>query len=47
MDLDRDGKTDGPGDAFGFGKFPGQYAMALLSRHPLDVERIRTFQQTK
>lgn len=47
LDLDRDGKTDGPGDAYGFGKFPGQYAMALLSRHPLDLEKVRTFQRTK
>jgi len=34
------------GDAFGFGMFPGQYAMALLVREGLDVDRkaIRTFQ---
>ena len=31
LDLDHDGKTDGPGDAFGFGRFPGQYGMLLLS----------------
>lgn len=37
-DLDRDGRTMGPGDAFGYGRFPGQYAMALLSRFPLAGE---------
>ncbi|MFO1078209.1 MAG: endonuclease/exonuclease/phosphatase family protein [Planctomycetota bacterium] len=45
LDLDRDGKTDGPGDAFGFGRFPGQYGMVVLSRHPILTPRIRTFQK--
>lgn len=31
-------------DAFGFGVYPGQYGMAVLSRHPLDAEGARTFQ---
>lgn len=44
FDLDRDGVTDGPGDAQGFGRFEGQYGMAVLSRHPIDSEEIRTFQ---
>lgn len=43
-DLDRDGKVGGAGDAFGYGAFPGQYGMALLSRHPILFDRIRTFQ---
>lgn len=42
-DLDHDGKSDGPGDALGFGAFPGQYGMALLSRHPIDTQAVRTF----
>jgi endonuclease/exonuclease/phosphatase family metal-dependent hydrolase len=42
-DLDGDGRSDGPGDAFGYGAFPGQYGMALLSRHPILVDRARTF----
>lgn len=42
-DLDGDGRSDGPGDAHGFGAFPGQYGMALLSRHPILQDRIRTF----
>ena len=44
LDLDGDGKTDGPGDAWGFGRFPGQYGMVLLSRYPILVDEVRTFQ---
>ncbi len=44
-DLDRDGKTGGPGDAWGFGRFPGQYGMLLLSRYPIDKVRSRTFRE--
>ena len=44
-DLDNDGRTDGPGDAFGFGAFPGQYGMLVLSRFPIDTARVRTFQK--
>lgn len=43
LDLDRDGKVDGPGDAFGYGAFPGQYGMVLLSRHPILEREVRTF----
>ncbi len=43
IDLDRDGKTDGPGDAHGYGNYPGHYGMLLLSRFPLDEKNIRTF----
>lgn len=42
-DLDGDGRTDGPGDAYGFGAFPGQYGMLLLSRYPILTDRVRTF----
>ncbi|MFO0979542.1 MAG: endonuclease/exonuclease/phosphatase family protein [Planctomycetaceae bacterium] len=44
-DLDHDGKTDGPGDAIGFGRYPGQYGMAVLSAFPVDRSGIRTFQK--
>ncbi|MGK7951779.1 MAG: phytase [Xenococcaceae cyanobacterium] len=44
LDLDNDGTTDGAGDAFGFGFFPGQFGMVLLSKYPIDTENIRTFQ---
>lgn len=43
LDLDGDGRPGGPGDAWGFGRFPGQYAMLLLSRYPLQAEQARTF----
>ncbi|NVK54843.1 MAG: endonuclease/exonuclease/phosphatase family protein [Alteromonadaceae bacterium] len=45
-DLDNNGeKTGHGGDAYGWGLYPGQYGMALLSRYPIDVEGIRTFQR--
>ncbi|MHA3979485.1 endonuclease/exonuclease/phosphatase family protein [Halovulum sp. GXIMD14794] len=43
LDLDGDGKATGPGDAWGYGNFPGQYGMAVLSRYPIDVAATRTF----
>ncbi|MCA9537721.1 MAG: endonuclease/exonuclease/phosphatase family protein [Myxococcales bacterium] len=43
LDLDHDGKTDGPADAQGFGLFPGQYGFAVLSRYPIDEAAARTF----
>jgi len=44
LDIDGDGKTDGPADAWGFGHFPGQYGMLLLSRYPIVLPDVRTFQ---
>ncbi len=51
-DLDRDGTvTTEPGsrayggDAFGYGEFPGQYAMAILSKYPIDEGSVRSFQK--
>ncbi len=44
-DLDKNGKQGEPTDAFGFGQFPGKYAMVVLSRYPIDVENVRTFQK--
>ena len=44
MDFDRDGAADGPGDAYGYGKFPGQYGMVILSKYPIEVDGVRTFQ---
>lgn len=43
FDLNGDGETGGPGDAFGYGEFPGQYGMAILSRFEFDREAARTF----
>ena len=36
LDLDGDGRSDGPGDAFGFGRFPGQYGMLVLCQQQGD-----------
>ena len=43
-DLDHNGNSDDPADAFGFGRFPGQYGMVLLSQFPIDAQKVRTFQ---
>jgi hypothetical protein len=45
FDLDNDGRVEGGQDALGFGDFPGQYAMVLLSRFPIDREHVRTFRK--
>ena len=46
VDLNNDGKVDDAGqDAFGYGKFPGQYGMVVLSRYPILKNKIRTFQK--
>ncbi|SDS97365.1 endonuclease/exonuclease/phosphatase family protein [Jiangella sp. DSM 45060] len=44
FDLNNDGTVGGGDDAFGFGLFPGQYGMAVLSRYPILEEDVRTFQ---
>ncbi|MCR9089181.1 MAG: endonuclease/exonuclease/phosphatase family protein [Rhodobacteraceae bacterium] len=44
VDLDGDGDAGGPGDAWGFGRFPGQYGFAVFSRLPFDNAAARTFQ---
>ncbi|MEL6583226.1 MAG: endonuclease/exonuclease/phosphatase family protein [Pseudomonadota bacterium] len=43
FDLDGDGFTTGRRDAQGFGHFPGQYGMAVLSRYPIDAAASRSF----
>ena len=45
FDLNNDGAIQGGEDALGFGEFPGQYAMALLSRFPIDHAHARTFRK--
>jgi endonuclease/exonuclease/phosphatase family metal-dependent hydrolase len=48
FDLDNNGKAEGfGGDAYGYGLYPGQYGMALLSKYPIDVDSIHTFQKFK
>lgn len=44
FDLNNNGVIGGGDDALGFGLFEGQYGMAVLSKHPIDVEAVRTFQ---
>ena len=43
-DFDKNGAVAGPGDAFGFGFFPGQFGMVVYSMFPIDYVNIRTFQ---
>ncbi|KRF33274.1 endonuclease/exonuclease/phosphatase family protein [Yonghaparkia sp. Soil809] len=43
-DLNNDGRIGGGDDAFGFGVFEGQYGMAVLSKHPIELDAVRTFQ---
>jgi len=47
IDLNRDGKLGGPADSFGFGWFPGQYGMVLLSRFPIAADEVRSFRNLK
>ena len=44
IDLDNDGSKDGWNDCFGFGKYPGQYGMLVLSKYPIRRPSTRTFQ---
>lgn len=45
LDLDRDNVKDGPNDAYGYGRYPGQYGMALYSRFPIKIKQAKTFQK--
>ncbi|QEG00496.1 hypothetical protein Mal15_45660 [Stieleria maiorica] len=45
LDLNRDGKLGSGNDAWGYGIYPGQYAMTVYSRFPIDTASIRTFQK--
>lgn len=54
LDLNNDGMTatrDDAGsrdygtDCFGFGTYPGQYAMGVYSKYPIDTLNVRTFQK--
>lgn len=47
LDLNRDGTVGGPDDAWGFGEFPGQYGMVVLSRYPILTDQVRTFQNLR
>ena len=45
LDLDNNGRTGDPADAWGYGVFPGQYGMLVLSRFPIDLRHNRTFRE--
>lgn len=52
LDLDRNGRVDANpgsvtygGDSWGFGRYPGQYGMVVLSRYPIREAGVRTFQK--
>lgn len=47
FDLDNNGQIGGAEDAWGFGHYPGQYAMLVLSRFPIDASKARTFRNFK
>ncbi len=44
LDLDGNGKSTDANDAWGYGVYPGQYAMAVYSRFPIVESELRTFQ---
>ncbi|MEX2093270.1 MAG: endonuclease/exonuclease/phosphatase family protein [Pirellulales bacterium] len=44
LDLDNNGRTTDPTDAFGYGTHEGQYGMLVLSRFPIEKQISRTFQ---
>ena len=51
FDLGRNGEIDRnlnsdayAADAWGYGRYPGQYGMAILSKYPIDTAAVRTFQ---
>lgn len=42
-DLDGDGRADGPDDDIGFARFPGADGMAILTRHPIATDVVRSW----
>ncbi len=45
IDLGSDGKLNGLDDNWGFGRYEGQYGMVVLSRFPIQTNKIRSFQK--
>ena len=43
VDLNGDGRTDGPDDAQGYGRFYGAGSMAILSRFAIDTNHVQDF----
>ncbi|SIR67313.1 alkaline phosphatase D [Haladaptatus litoreus] len=47
-DFNKDGTSgERPGDAYGFGEYPGHYAFAIASKYPIDESNIRSFRKFK
>ena len=46
VDLDGDSKSEGPGDAQGWGRFTGQGGLAVLSRFPILTDDIADYSTT-
>ena len=45
VDMDGNKRMGEPVDAFGFGRFPGQYGMVVLSKFEIESGKVRTFQK--
>ncbi|MCR9109182.1 endonuclease/exonuclease/phosphatase family protein [Marivita sp. XM-24bin2] len=45
LDVDGDGRFGEPEDAQAYGRFPGQEALAVLSRFPLEDQEVRSFNE--
>lgn len=45
LDLNNNGNTGEPDDAWGYGAYPGQHGMAIFSRYRIIKEEVRTFQK--
>ncbi|MDO6727979.1 endonuclease/exonuclease/phosphatase family protein [Cognatishimia sp. 1_MG-2023] len=43
IDIDGDGISNGPRDAHGYGTFPGQRGIAILSQHPIATAGVQSF----
>ncbi|WP_170565218.1 endonuclease/exonuclease/phosphatase family protein [Ruegeria atlantica] len=41
LDMDGDGRTSGPGDAQGWGRFTGQGGLAVMSRYPIALDQVQ------
>ena len=45
LDFNNNGALNDPEDAYGFGAFPGQFGMVLLSKYDIVESDVRTFRQ--
>lgn len=43
IDIDGDGRSNAPRDAQGYGRFPGQASIAILSRYPISKDDVLNF----